>query len=112
MHSLAVFLVVDFQKFEMLDHHRPGALHLAGHHHHRLGLGLGAALAVELERVLALRGDDAFEAGEEVDVPERAAELAVGDRLQAGGFLQRDRLADRVRLRPRCSCCARDLARS
>ena len=61
---------------------------------HRLGLGLGAAFAVELERVLALRGGDAFEAGEEVDVPESAAELAVGDRLQAGCFLQRHRFSD------------------
>ena len=40
------------------------------------------------------RGGDAFEAGEEVDVPEGAAELAVGDALQAGGFLHRHRAAD------------------
>jgi hypothetical protein len=49
---------------------------------------------VELERVLALRGGDALEAGEEVDVPEGAAELAVGDRLQAGRLLQRDGRSD------------------
>jgi hypothetical protein len=49
---------------------------------------------MELERVLALGGDDAVEAGEEVDVPEGAAELAVGHCLQAGGFLHRDGFAN------------------
>ncbi len=49
---------------------------------------------MELERVLPLGGDDAVEAGEEVDVPEGAAELAVGHRLQAGGFLHPHRFAD------------------
>ena len=42
-----------------------------------------AAFAAELERVLALRRDDAVEAGEEVHVPEGAAVFAVGDGLQA-----------------------------
>src|SRR2546426_4464167 len=85
-----------FQEPEGLDHDRPRAFHFAIHDHHRARLRLGAVFAVELERVLALGGDDAVEAGEEVDVPEGAAELAVGHRLQAGGFLHPHRFADAV----------------
>src|SRR6266850_601583 len=85
-----------FQEAEVIQHDGLRAAHLILYNHHRARLRFGAAFAVELERVLALRGDDAVEAGEEVDVPERAAELAIGDRLEAGGFLHRDRFADAV----------------
>ncbi len=78
----------------MIDEDLLGAPHLVLHHHHRARFAFGAALAVEFQRVLALRGDDAVEAGEEVRVPESAAEFTVGDRLQAGSFLHGDCLPD------------------
>src|SRR2546426_1290809 len=83
-----------FQEFEGLEHDGSSPSYFLVYDHHRARLRLGAVLAVELERVLALGGDDAVEAGEEVDVPEGAAELAVGHRLQAGGFLHPHRFAD------------------
>src|SRR6266850_720260 len=85
-----------FQEAKVIQHDGLRAAHLILYNHHRARLRFGAAFTVELERVLALRGDDAVEAGEEVDVPEGAAELAIGDRLEAGGFLHRDRFADAV----------------
>src|SRR5467141_1217766 len=84
------------QEFERLDHDRARPSYLLVYDHHRARLRLGAVLAVELERVLALGGDDAVEAGEEVDMPEGAAEFAVGHRLQAGGFLHPHRFTDAV----------------
>ena len=44
---------------------------------------------------------DVGELLEEVEMPEGAAELAVGDRLEAEPFLQLDRVADRLVLDPR-----------
>src|SRR3989449_6750936 len=85
-----------FEEFERLEHDGSRPSYLLVHDHHRARLRLGAVFAVELERVLALGGDDAVEAGEEVDVPEGAAELAVGHRLQAGVFLHPHRFADAV----------------
>ena len=63
----------------MLDHRmRAVAAELADDaQHHRLGLR-----ALELDLALAEIGLDAVEPPEEVVVPERAAELAVGDRLE------------------------------
>ena len=102
MQSFAVLRGCFFEKAEVLDHHRSRALHFS-----ELTTIIDfvsdwrAALAVELEGVLALRGGDALEAGEEVDVPEGAPQLAVGHRLQPGGLLQRDRFSDGTGLRPR-----------
>src|SRR6267378_7194158 len=83
-----------FQELERLEHDGSRPSYFLVYNHHRARLRLGAVFAVELERVLALGGDDAVEAGEEVDVPEGAAELAVGHRLQAGGFLHPHCFAD------------------
>ena len=50
--------------------------------------------AVELERALAHVGFDAVERLEEIGLPGGAAVFAVGDRLQAGGFLLLDQRLD------------------
>ena len=56
------------------------------------GLGLHA---LELDAVIELDDVDAVEHAEEVEVPPRAAELAVGRELQAGIGLAHDELGDR-----------------
>src|SRR5262249_26770733 len=73
--------------FEMLDHGmRAVGAELADHaQHHRLGLA-----ALELDLALAEIGFDAVKLAEEVVVPKRAAELAVGDRSQPDGLLLAD----------------------
>src|SRR5947209_6921843 len=74
-------------EFEMLDHGmRAVGAELADHaQHHRLGLR-----ALELDLALAEIGLDAGELAEEVVVPKRAAELAVGDRSQPNVLLLAD----------------------
>ena len=59
----------------------------------RLRLGLHA---LELDAVLGLDDLDAFKPAEEVEVPPGAAELAVGDRLQADRLLLLHDVADRL----------------
>ena len=56
-----------------------------------LGLGLHA---VELDAVGGCRGVDAVEASEEIEMPPRAAELAVGRELEPDLFLLLDDLLD------------------
>ena len=63
---------------------------LADHAQHH-GLGLRS---LELDLALAEIGLDAVELAEEVVVPERAAELAVGDRPEADLLLLLDDLRD------------------
>src|SRR5687768_2669521 len=78
----------------MLEHARFAAPDLARHHHGRRLLV--RALELRLAVDIAGRELDAVEAVQEVDVPPVAAELAVGDRLQADVLLQLHRLADRL----------------
>ena len=59
----------------------------------RDGLGLGLD-AVELDAVVELHQFAAIEPAEEIEVPPRAAELAVGHRLKADRLLFRDDLLD------------------
>jgi hypothetical protein len=65
----------------------------ADDHGRRLGM---PALEARVELPLSFLGaqGDAVEAGNEIDMPEVAAELAVGDRRQAEVFLQLHHLAD------------------
>jgi hypothetical protein len=56
-----------------------------------LGLGLHAG---ELDAVIDLLHHHAVEAAEEIEMPPRAAELAVGGELQAARFLVGDDLLD------------------
>ncbi len=73
----------------MRQHAGLRALHLAGQPEHR------RLLVARVERVGLVYGQvDAVEAVDEVDVPPVAAELAVGDRLDADRLLQRDHVAD------------------
>src|SRR5215470_13469947 len=78
-------------EFEMLDHGmREVGAELADHaQHHRLGLA-----ALELDLTLAEIGFDAVKLAEEVVVPKRAAELAVGDGSQPDVLLLADGLLD------------------
>ena len=52
--------------------------------------------ALELDAVVELDDVDAVQHPEEVEVPPRAAELAVGGELEAGGGLARDEGGDRL----------------
>src|SRR5262249_58021977 len=76
-------------EFEMLDHgmRAVGAELADDAQHHRLGLR-----ALELDLALAEIGFDAVEPAEEVVVPKRAAELAVGDGSQPNVFFLADSL--------------------
>jgi hypothetical protein len=78
-------------EFEMLDHgmRALGAELAHDAQHHRLGLR-----ALELDLALAEIGFDAGKLAEEIVVPKRAAELAVGDRSQPDVLLLADRLLD------------------
>ena len=87
----------------MLDHRMAGErAELAGDaQHHRLRLR-----ALELDLALAEIGLDAVERAEEIVVPERAAEFAVGDGFQPDLFLLLDdaldlAVLDRLELRRR-----------
>ena len=62
-----------------------------------LGLGLHA---LELDAVVELHDVDAVEESEEVEVPPRAAELAVGGQLQPGILFAHDEVGDRRILDP------------
>src|SRR5690349_16915055 len=75
----------------MLDHRmRAVGAELADDaQHHRLGLR-----SLELDLALAEISLDAVELAEEVVVPERTAELAVGDRLEADRLLLADDALD------------------
>ena len=80
----------------MRDHARLRPPQLAGDEHGRR-LRVGALeLRVEVGIALVALELDAVEAGEEVDVPPVAAELAVGDRRQAQVLLQLHDLADQA----------------
>jgi hypothetical protein len=63
-----------FEKFEMLQHRMAGKADLAGDLD-AFGLGLHA---VKLDAALGRVGRDAIEAAEEIEMPPRAAKLAVG----------------------------------
>src|ERR1700730_9076012 len=78
-------------EFEMFDHgmRAVGAELADDAQHHRLGLP-----ALELDLALAEIGFDARKLAEEVVVPKRAAELAVGDRSQPDVLLLADNLLD------------------
>ena len=78
-------------EFEMLDHgmRAVGAELADDAQHQRLGLP-----ALELDLALAEIGFDALEPAEEVVVPKRAAELAVGDGSQPNVLLLADNLLD------------------
>ena len=78
-------------ELEMLDHGMGTVGAELAHHaqHHRLGLR-----PLELDLALAEIGLDAIELTEEIVVPEGAAELAVGDRREAGLFLPADDFLD------------------
>jgi hypothetical protein len=78
-----------FQKAEVVDHDRPRVPHLAGDDRDRRLLFRTAELGT---RVLAQR--DAFQLRKEIEVPPLAAELAVGDALQADRLLPGDDFAD------------------
>ena len=72
------------EKVEIRALDRPGPLDLAADmHRRRLEPDLGAVVLAELGDEFAVMGLDAFEPLEEIDVKEGAAELAVGDPLQA-----------------------------
>src|ERR1700724_2743928 len=98
---------VCLDEFEMLDHRMAGEADLAG--------DLGAFVA----RPRRGEGDaglhdgllDAIEAPEEIEMPPGAAELAVGDRLQAGRFLLFDDVHELAVFR-RFQLARRDIARA
>ena len=81
---------IGFDEFEMLDHRMAGEAELAGDLHafiarrHR-GKGDAGIHDVAL---------DAVEAPQEIEMPPRAAKLAVGDRLQSGRLLLFDDVLD------------------
>ena len=84
MQTFGVLAVVDLRKSKSGALDRPDPLNLAADMHgRRLEPDLGAVVLAELGDEFAVMGLDAFEPLEEIDVKEGAAELAVGDALQA-----------------------------
>ena len=83
-------LGVRLQKLEVLQHRVIGEADLAGDlDAQRLGLH-----ALKLDAVVELVEFDAVEHAEEIEMPPRAAELAVGGELEADLFLLLDDLLD------------------
>ena len=74
----------------MLDHRMAGKPDLAGN---AQGLG-NADPALEIHAGIRLDGGDAVELLEEVEMPEGAAELAIGHALEANRFLLGDQRLD------------------
>ena len=84
-----------------VDEDRPSMADLAGDDRdRRVGAGAG-----EADRARPLAELDAVEAGEEVEVPPVATELAVGDRSESDAELLLDDVADRVVLDRRQLAC-------
>src|ERR1700730_8758515 len=98
-------LGVRLDEFEMLDHRMAGEADLAG------DLGAFVARPRRGKRDAGLHDGllDTVEAPEEIEVPPRAAEFAVGDRLQAGRLLLPDDVLD-LAVFPRSQLIRRDLA--
>ncbi len=86
------------KKAEMVEHRMAREPQLA-HHAQSLGLRLDAAL--KLDPVIGADGLDTIETFQEVEVPHRAAEFAIGGAAQAGLGLARDDPFDRGCSRPR-----------
>ena len=93
--------ILEVGQLDVLD-----VAHLVDHAHHRRRELLGAVGLLDRDRDVGLH---AAELLEEIDVEVGAAELAVGDALQADVFLELDDLGDRRRPRPRAAA-RRDLA--
>src|ERR1700722_18326167 len=74
------------EKLEMLQHRMAGKADLAGDLD-AFGLGLHA---VKLDAALGRIRRDAVEAAEEIEMPPRTAEFAVGRELEADAFLLLD----------------------
>ena len=95
MQTFGVLAVVDLRKSKSGALDRPDPLNLAADMHgRRLEPDLGAVVLAELGDEFAVMGLDALEPLEEIDVKEGAAELAVGDPLQAHVLLGVHDLAD------------------
>ena len=87
---LGTALATDFRYSEVVDHGMRGREVDLAVHMQALGLGLRA---LELQALRHAHQFHAVEMAEEIVVPPRAPELAVGHRLQADRFLPGHQLA-------------------